>query len=122
MWLKIALALVLLLAACAPAADEPSAASSASPTTGAEAQAAAVPRAFRRACGKPGSEVRIRKVPVTVRHADCDLSGVTIIVRGRGGAVVPDPGIGVGNSSGLSVTRDEAGDVTVDAQGPAGDI
>ena len=31
----------------------------------------AIPAEFKAACGHPGAHVRVRKVPVTVRHADC---------------------------------------------------
>jgi hypothetical protein len=46
----------------------------------------AVPSEFRPACGRPGGHVTVRQVPVTVRHAMCDLSGVSLSVPGRGGA------------------------------------
>jgi hypothetical protein len=38
----------------------------------------AIPPEFRAACGHPGAYVRVRKVPVTVRHADCNFTGVVI--------------------------------------------
>lgn len=120
-WRKLAVVGLLLLGACAPS-GESAAPAATSPTTATAPESAGVPPAFRHACGKPGSKVRVKKVPVTVRHSACDLTGVTITMRGRMGAVVPDPGIGVGNSSGLSVTRSDNGDVTVDAQGSPGDL
>jgi hypothetical protein len=52
-----------------------------------------VPTEFRPACGRPGRTVVVRHVPVTVRHADCDLTGVTI-AYGHAGALVPPPGEG----------------------------
>jgi hypothetical protein len=42
-------------------------------------------------------------VPVVIRHADCDLTGVQITYRNYGGTTIgSDPG-GVGMSSGLQV-------------------
>ena len=81
----------------------------------------AVPPEFRTACGRPGSDVTVRQVPVTVRHDLCDLTGVILSYPGRGGAVVPDsPGSGVGNSNGFQVHVDaHTQDVTVTVSGPA---
>jgi hypothetical protein len=50
-----------------------------------------VPAEFRAACGRPGADVTVKTVPVTVRHADCDLTGVRI-TYGLAGAYVPKPG------------------------------
>jgi hypothetical protein len=82
----------------------------------------AVPREFRTACGRPGSDVTVRQVPVTVRHALCDLTGVILSYPGRGGAVVPDsPGSGVVSSSGFQVHVDaDTQDVTVTVSGAEG--
>jgi hypothetical protein len=82
----------------------------------------AVPPEFRTACGRPGSDVTVRQVPVTVRHALCDLTGVILSYPGRGGAVVPDsPGSGVANSSGFQVHVDaHTQDVTVTVSGAEG--
>jgi hypothetical protein len=84
---------------------------------------ASVPAAFRHACGHPGAKVTVTHLPVTIRHSSCDLTGVTIAVRGGAGAVVPDPGEGVtgiadpapgGSGSEISVTVDKGTqDVTV---------
>jgi hypothetical protein len=81
-----------------------------------------VPPEFRTACGRPGSDVTIRQVPVTVRHALCDLTGVILSYPGRGGAVVPDsPGSGVANSNGFQVHVDaHTQDVTVTVSGAEG--
>jgi hypothetical protein len=81
----------------------------------------AVPPEFRPACGRPGSEVTVRHVPVTVPHALCDLTGVILSYPGRGGAAVPDsPGSGVANSQGVQVQVDaHTQDVTVTVSGPA---
>jgi hypothetical protein len=82
----------------------------------------AVPPEFRLACGHPGTQVLARKVPVTGRHADCDLTGAAISYPGRGGATVPrDGGVTIGNSNGLKLTV-HAGtlDVTIDVTGPPG--
>jgi hypothetical protein len=50
-----------------------------------------VPQEFRAACGHPGAQVTVKTVPVTVRHADCDLTGVTIY-HDAAYARVPEPG------------------------------
>jgi hypothetical protein len=47
----------------------------------------AVPAEFRAACGHPGAHVMVRKVPVTISHAACDLTGVLITYRDYGGGV-----------------------------------
>jgi hypothetical protein len=45
----------------------------------------------------------VRRVPVVIRHADCDLSGVRVTYRNYGGTTIgTEPG-GVGMSSGLQV-------------------
>jgi hypothetical protein len=82
----------------------------------------AVPPEFRLACGRPGSDVAVRQVPVTVPHALCDLTGVILSYPGRGGAAVPDsPGSGVASSQGFHVQVDaHTQDVTVTVSGPAG--
>jgi hypothetical protein len=56
---------------------------------------ASVPAAFRHACGHPGAKVRVTRLPVTIKHSACDLTGVSITVRGGEGAFVPESG-GVG--------------------------
>ena len=82
----------------------------------------AVPPEFQHACGHPGAEVVVRQVPVTVQHADCDLTGVVISYPGRGGATVPaEDGVTVGSSTGFTLTVHPGTlDVTVDVTGPAG--
>jgi hypothetical protein len=78
----------------------------------------AVPPEFRPACGRPGSRVTVRQVPVTVPHALCDLTGVTVSYPGHGGAVVPSPGQGVVNSKGCQVKVDaQTLDVTITVTG-----
>ncbi len=75
-----------------------------------------VPEEFRPACGRPGSQVVTDRLEVRIKHSDCDLTGVTIVNQGRG-AAVPEPGIGVGNSSGVTIEVDEqTGDVTFRAE------
>lgn len=75
-----------------------------------------MPEEFRDACGNPGAIVEVRSQTVTVRHADCDLTGVTLRRNGVG-AVVPAPGQGVANSGGITVETDGAtSDVTVTAE------
>lgn len=81
----------------------------------------AVPPEFRPACGRPGSDVTVRQVPVTVPHALCDLTGVMLSYPGRGGAAVPAPGTGVASSTGFQVEVDtHTQDVTVTVSGAAG--
>jgi hypothetical protein len=84
----------------------------------------AVPSEFRAACGHPGADVTVRKVPVTISHAACDLTGVMISYPGHGGAAVPrgrDVG-GIGNSLGFTLMIHPGTlDVTVNVRpGPAG--
>jgi hypothetical protein len=82
----------------------------------------AIPPEFKAACGHPGAHVRVRNVPVTVRHASCDLTGVVITYRGYGGATVPRDGTSVGTSSGFTLTVHPGTlDVTINATGPPGD-
>ena len=66
----------------------------------------AIPPEFRSACGRPGSHVIVRQVPVLVPHALCDLTGVHLSYPGHGGAVTPHPGHGTGNSKGFQVEVD----------------
>ena len=81
----------------------------------------AIPPEFAAACGHPGAHVRVRAVPVTIRHADCDLTGVVITYRGYGGATVPSGSSSVGTSSGFSLTIHPGTlDVTVNATGSPG--
>jgi hypothetical protein len=108
---------VLVLAAGAIAGC----ASAAPPTT--SAARPAIPPEFRAACGHPGAKVEVRKVPVTISHAACDLTGVAISYRNRGGAAVPHGGggTGVGNSFGFELTVHPGSlDVTITVTGPAG--
>jgi hypothetical protein len=78
----------------------------------------AVPPEFRPACGRPGSSVIVRRVPVTIPHALCDLTNVTLSSPGHGGAVTPSPGHGVGNSLGIQVEVDaHTLDVTITVSG-----
>jgi hypothetical protein len=78
----------------------------------------AVPPEFRPACGRPGSRVTVRQVPVTVPHALCDLTGVTLSYPGHGGAVVPSPGRWVVNSMGCQIGVDaQTLDVTITVAG-----
>ena len=78
----------------------------------------AVPPEFRAACGHPGAQVEVRKVPVTISHAACDLTGVAISYRDFGGATVPHGGGGtsIGNSNGFELTVHSGSlDVTITA-------
>ena len=80
-----------------------------------------IPPEFRAACGHPGTHVTARRVPVTIPHAQCDLTGVVITYPPYAGATVPRGGISVANSSGFSLTVDPGTlNVTVNAKGPPG--
>ena len=84
-----------------------------------------VPLAFVAACGKPGTTIVVKNVPVTVRHRQCDLTGVTISLRDDGtGMPVPPRGeharsqpdvqAGYPQPAGLDIAVDaKTGDVTV---------
>jgi hypothetical protein len=81
----------------------------------------AVPAEFLPACGHPGASVHVLHVPVTVRHADCDLTGVIVSYQRHGGAVVGSKPGGVGNSQGFTVAvARHTLDVTINARGPVG--
>jgi hypothetical protein len=83
----------------------------------------AVPPEFRAACGHPGAHVTVRKVPVTISHAACDLTGVAISYPGHRGATVPRGRSvgGIGNSLGFILTVHPGTlDVTVNATGSPG--
>ena len=121
--------LVLVLAAaavagCASAPPPVSAAPTAAPASPAPSAARpAIPPEFRAACGHPGAKVEVRKVPVTISHAACDLTGVAISYRNRGGATVPrgGGGTGIGNSDGFELTVHPGSlDVTITVTGPHG--
>jgi hypothetical protein len=82
---------------------------------------AQVPEEFRAACGRPGSSVIVRHFPVTIPHAQCDLTGVTLSPPGSGGATVSATpsavyrGSYLGGSFSLIVHAGTL-DVTVDVQ------
>jgi hypothetical protein len=81
----------------------------------------AVPPEFRPACGRPGSHVVVREVPVTIPHALCDLTGVILSYPGRGGATVTAPGEMVANSQGFRLEVDARTlDVTITVSGLGG--
>jgi hypothetical protein len=70
-----------------------------------------------------GAQVEVRRVPVTISHAACDLTGVAISYRNRGGATVPrnGGGTGIGNSDGFELTVHPGSlDVTITVTGPHG--
>jgi hypothetical protein len=79
----------------------------------------AVPPEFRPACGRPGSHVVVRQVPVTIPHALCDLTGVMLSYPGHGGAAVTaPPGHGIQNSQGFRLEVDaRTRDVTITVTG-----
>jgi hypothetical protein len=82
----------------------------------------AVPPEFRLACGRPDTHVTVGQVPVTVPHAVCDLTGVSLSFPGRGGATVPArPGSAIENSEGFQVMVDSrTRDVTITVTGIPG--
>ena len=114
---------VLVLAAaavagCASAAPKP--ANSPKP-----AIPTAIPTEFRAACGHPGAQVEVRKVPVTISHAACGLTGVGISYRDFGGATVPHGGGGtsIGTSNGFELSvRSGSLDVTITAPATHGNV
>ena len=78
----------------------------------------AIPPEFRVACGHPGAQVEVRKVPVTISHAACDLTGVAISYKDFGGATVPHGGGGtsIANSNGFELAVHSGSlDVTITA-------
>ena len=78
----------------------------------------AVPPEFRPACGRPGSHVIVRQVPVLIPHALCDLTGVRLSYPHHGGATTPRPGHGIGSSLGFQVEVDRLTlDVTIRVRG-----
>jgi hypothetical protein len=81
---------------------------------------------FAPACGHPGSTVIVPTTPVTVRRADCDLTGVIVRLSNGYGSVVPAEGSSEGDfdskpgatpaSGGINVSVDpDTGDVTISA-------
>jgi hypothetical protein len=107
------------VAGCASAAPKPAnPPQPASPSQPASPPKPAIPSEFRAACGHPGAQVEVRKVPVTISHAACDLTGVAISYRDFGGATVPrgGGGTGIGNSNGFELTVHSGSlDVTITA-------
>ena len=84
-----------------------------------------VPAEFRAACGHPGAHVMVRKVPVTISHAACDLTGVLITYRDYGGGFVPRAGGGTttGISTGFTMAIQQGTlDVTINATGVPGTL
>ena len=83
---------------------------------------ARVPAAFRHACGHPGAKVVVTAamIPVTIKHRDCDLTGVSATVRGGMGAGVPESG-GVASSwDGTDSAR--TGSLVIDVADGTGDV
>ena len=79
---------------------------------------APLPPAIRAACGHPGATARLDKLPVTVRHHDCDLTGVAVSY-GQTGVTVPSSGtvgaVADGISSSTTLVADvdpKTGDIT----------
>ena len=106
------------VAGCASAAPRAAGTAPSATSTALPAARPAVPPEFRAACGHPGAQVEVRKVPVTISHAACDLTGVAISYRDFGGATVPHGGggTGTGNSNGFELTVHTGSlDVTITA-------
>lgn len=53
------------------------------------------PAEFAAACGKPGAVVEVKRVPVTITRASCDLTGVIVNHEGVGVTVPPEGGASV---------------------------
>lgn len=86
-----------------------------------------VPEAFQGACGHPGSIVVVTPGTQTIKHEQCDLSGVflrpalpstqaesnEVVIDGHAGVQVPPPGGLLANGGGVVVSTDaKSGDVT----------
>lgn len=111
----------LTAAACSSGSSAPTKAGQPPAAIGDVSTKPPVPPEFLAACGHPGASVQVQRVPVTVRHADCDLTGVTVSIARRGGAVVGSEPGGVGNSQGFRMTiAKHTLDVTISAHGPIG--
>jgi hypothetical protein len=83
-----------------------------------EKPAPPLPSAVRAVCGHPGSTVTLERLPVTIRHGDCDLTGVEVRY-GMTGITVPSSGTvgavadGISSSTTLIAEIDPTtGDVT----------
>jgi hypothetical protein len=76
-----------------------------------------VPDAFAAACGQPGSDVTVTDLPVTVSHAQCDLTGV-IVHYGLSSITVPSSGEVGGDGDGPV----DGSDLVVDVDGLSGDV
>ena len=116
---------VLVLAAAAVAGCASAAPKPAIPAKPASPPQPAIPAEFRAACGHPGAQVEVRKVPVTISHAACDLTGVAISYQNRGGATVPHGGGGtsIGNSDGFELAVHSGSlDVTITAPATHGNV
>jgi hypothetical protein len=120
MAMRVLLVLVSSLALCGCTGGDGLRQVSADDTATAQpSDASAVPEEFRAACGKPGSKVVTERLEVTIKHADCDLTGVTIVNQDRGG-VVPEPGVGFA-TEGVTIEVDEnTGDVSFTAEAEVG--
>jgi hypothetical protein len=66
-----------------------------------EKPAAPLPSVVRTACGHPGSTIILEQLPMTIRHRDCDLTGVQVRY-GMTGITVPSSGIVGANADGIS--------------------
>jgi len=116
---------VLVLAAAAVAGCASAAPKPANSLEPANSPKPAIPAEFRAACGHPGAQVAVRKVPVTVSHAACDLTGVAISYKDFGGATVPHDGGGtsIATSNGFELSVHSGSlDVTITAPATHGNV
>ena len=84
-----------------------------------------VPQGFEPACGRPGTKLVVRDIPITIPHRICNLSGVNIVTAdgigvvvptkfGEAAAAVPAGVAGASLPQGIEVTTDKSsGDVTI---------
>jgi hypothetical protein len=72
-----------------------------------------LPAKVTAACGHPGKRVNISRVPLTVRRADCDLTGVIVVYRHAGAAVPARPGGVSGSADGVDAAHSGTISVTV---------
>jgi hypothetical protein len=81
------------------------------------AEVPAVPDVFAAACGQPGSDVTVTDLPVTVSHAQCNLTGV-VVHYGLSSITVPSSGeVGGGGDGPVG-----GSDLIVDVDGLTGDV
>jgi hypothetical protein len=96
-----------------------------SPSAGSQGPAipSTVPPEVMPACGNPGASIVLTHVPLTVKHHDCDLSGVTIRIGDNGtGAVVPAPGGRVSGNADVGAGGVPPADINISVDAKTGDV